>query len=344
MPSLTDLPAELRQQILLHALPATIQIGTPWPREILSLFLTNKLFHHDMLAALPTWSPLHCIRTPASLPIAPQTLRLRTRTLAPRISRISLALFHDTDTARIESTYYWGDAMHATPASPVAGWSQAVARLPPGVDEVLLDVTPAPRGVRDKHPLVWKRFVGGRRAGERFLGGLVEQVAALVRGVEERCGDGMRVELTGWLSVRSAFFVERLGEVLGREVEFLGEWVTGEEARVARIADAVRSLAAKKHMWSGKRRGDENPLVWLRDVVWDRKTGFLFSRLADEGGEAAAVDDLKRIAESRAGQNELVLPPAESLRRAFQHRVAEDLGMKSAGEGEGDDRHVVVRR
>lgn len=78
-------------------------------------------------------------------------------------------------------------------------------------------------------------------------------------------------------------------------------------------------------------------------MVWDRKTGFTFARLANEGWEVAAIDDVKVIAEVCVGQNELVVPPTGSLRRAFQHRVAADLGLKAVGEGEGDDRHVVVR-
>ncbi|KAF1352890.1 hypothetical protein EJ07DRAFT_158913 [Lizonia empirigonia] len=209
--------------------------------------------HLVPLHSIPTWSRSTPSPPPPRSPSRPKPCASARAPSRRRLAHLPRALPRHS-TARSESTYYWGDAMDETPPSPVAGWAQAVARLPPGVDEVLLHVSRAPRGVRDKHPLVWKRFVGGRRAGERFLGGLVEQVAALVRGVEG-CGGRVRVEMTGWLSMRSAFFVERVGEVLGREVEFVGEWVTEEEARVVRIAEAARSAAAKKQMWPGKRRG-----------------------------------------------------------------------------------------
>ena len=51
-------------------------------------------------------------------------------------------------------------------------------------------------------------------------------------------------------------------------------------------------------MWQGKQRGGEHPLVWLRDVVWNCRTGFLFARLADERLAIEAVGDVKKIADS----------------------------------------------
>ena len=86
--------------------------------------------------------------------------------------------------------------------------------------------------------------------------------------------------------------------------------MTSNDARVVGIGDAVRQAMSKKQMWPGEWCGDDDPLAW------DRKMGFLFARLADRGLEAAATDEVKRIAEFHVGGTELVLPPTESLRRA----------------------------
>jgi hypothetical protein len=99
-------------------------------------------------------------------------------------------------------------------------------------------------------------------------------------------------------------------------------------------------------MWRDKTSGVKHPIAWLKDVKWSRKTSFLFSRLADDGLEAPAIADVKKIAEFRKmqGELELALNPDASLQRAFQHGVAADLTLTSVGEGEGDTRHVVVRK
>jgi hypothetical protein len=77
-------------------------------------------------------------------------------------------------------------------------------------------------------------------------------------------------------------------------------------------------------------------------VVWNQKSGFFFARLTNEGLESTALDDARRVAEFRVGQTALVLPAAGNLRRASQHRGAEDLGLKTVGGGEGDHRHVIL--
>lgn len=336
MPSLPDLPTELRQEILRLALPDTNRIAVPWPPQITSLFLVSKTLFRDMATVMETWSPLHHI---ASASAIPRTGDRRTHTAAPKLARICLDLFHAADVARISWTCYCSGAAFWTHPELVAAWAAAVPRLPRCAAEIHLDVTPAPAAKREQHPLILNQFLRDKRASRTFLAGHVRDVGALVRRIDEHYCGRARIVLTGALSARSAFFVEQVGVEAGRDVEFVGSWA---EVRIASLGEAVLGLTSRKHMWQGKRRGDGHPMAWLRVVEWNRRTVFLFARLADKGLEVDAVGDVKRIAEFRGQDGRLSLEPAESLRRAFQHRVAADLGFETIGEGEEGERHVAV--
>ena len=129
----------------------------------------------------------------------------------------------------------------------------------------------------------------------------------------------------------------------GNNPEFVGKWIFNDEAWVVSINQAVQRVPSRKQMWQGKQRGGEHPLVWLRDVVWNCRTGFLFARLSDERLEIEAVGNVKKIAGFRTGEGELVSELAGNLRRALQHCVAACLSFDTVGKGEGVKRHVVVR-
>lgn len=341
MPSLPDLPTELRQQILLLALPDTHRIDFPWPPEITSLFMINKRIFQDMATVMETWSPLHYISFPYS--IAPTDSN---RTYAPKLERICLDLFHASDANTIQWTCYCQGASRYTHPELIEAWAAAVSQLPHCAKEVLLDVTPAPAAVRNQHRLFLRKFIYDKCAAKVFLGGHVQDIAALARRIDEHYGGLVKIDLTGTLSTKSAFFVEQVSLLAERHLEFEGEWVSNADARWASLNEAVQRLTSRKLTWQGKKSGDKHPMVWLRDVQWGRKTLFLFARLADEGLEAEAVDDVNKIAEFREmrGELELALEPATALRRAFQHGAAAELTLTSAGEGDGDERHVVLHK
>lgn len=338
--SLLYLPTELRQQILSLALPDTNRIGSFWPAQILSLFHINQRIRQEMDAVIGMWSPLHYVSTPSFL-TNPQPQPLG----QPKVERICLDLFHESEANRIMWSCYCSDPSTWTHPELIAAWAGAVPLLPKCVSEVWLDVTPAPAKKREQNCLALNRFVHGKCASRKFLAGHVRDVAALVRSIDEYYNGRVSVVVTGRLSTKSAFFVEGVSVASGRDVEFVGEWVSSDDARFARIGEAVQRMTSRRQTWQGKRCGEMHPLAWLRDVVWDEKSRFVFARAAHAYQEGAVVDDLRRIAEFKVGQSEeLLLPPAGSLRRAFQHRTAADLDLKTVGEGDGDDRHVVVRR
>ncbi|KAF3032440.1 hypothetical protein E8E11_001401 [Didymella keratinophila] len=340
MPSLPDLPTEIRQQILHLALPDTHRIDFPWPAKITSLFLINKRLFHDMTTVMTTWSPLHYVSFPSSL--APTH---NNRTYARKLERICLDLFHASDKHRIQWKCYCQGYEKYTHPELIEAWAAAVPQLPESAKEIYLDITPAPAATRNKHRLYLRKFVYDKCAAKVFLGGHVQDVAALVRRIDKRYGGRVKIGLTGTLSTKSAFFVELVKAWAELDLEFVGEWVSGADARWASLDEAVQRMTSRKLMWQGKKSGDRHAMAWLRDVQWSRKTLFLFARLADEGLEAAAIADVKKIAEFREmqGEPELALEPVTGLQRAFQHCFAAELTLTSAGEGDGDSRDVVVR-
>jgi hypothetical protein len=335
MSRLTQLPTELRQQILLLALPDTNRIGSS--TQVLRLFHIDKLLREDMATVVALWSPLHYISHPTALS-SPMP-----RTLNWKIDRICLDLFYTSDIKRMACICYCYGPETWTHPELIAAWADAVPLLPAGVKEVWLDVTPAPAEKRNKHRMILNLWVNDRRVSEAFLGGHVDDVAALVKRIDQHYGGSAQVLLTGTLTPRCQWYLPEVNEMVGREMKFQGTSVSAEEARFASIDDGVRRITSRKKEWQGKRRGDRHPLSWLHVVTWDERTKFLYAALAFEGMETAALDDLKKIADFRDGEGELALPPTSKMRRAFQHRVAADMGgLKTVGVGEGDDRHVVV--
>ncbi|KAF9700562.1 hypothetical protein EKO04_001760 [Ascochyta lentis] len=329
MPFLTDLPTELLREILLLTLPDTSKADAPWPTMIISLFSINQRIRVEMSPVIDSWSPLHHIFFPPSISTQKTpTLTVDGQTHSPKVQRICLDFFHEPAADRIKWTCYCGNQSTWTHPELIRAWADAVPFLPQGLQEVQLDITPAAAVERGRRQIFVDRFVSGKCAARKFLAG--HDWGCGGAGSDYR-------DASGSVGVCSCWAVEHQ--------DFVGTWVRSGDVRFA-IREAVVQMSSRKQMWHGKQCGGRHLLVWLRDVVWTRKTDDLFAILAHAGHEMAVIDDVGMIAEFEAAQDslELKMSPEEALRRAFQHRVAVDMGMETVGEGEGNDRHVVVRR
>jgi hypothetical protein len=341
MVKLTGLPRELRQQILLLALPNTNR--TDSHIQVLQLFHINHIIRQDMAEVLKIRSPLRSMSSPGALPSPPPP------TLAWTDDRICLDLFHSSPVDRTtEWPDYCGRPRMLTNPEHFAAWADAVPLLPDSVKQVWLDVTPAPGSKRKQHPLTLNRYVHNKGNSEKFLLKHVGDVAALVGEIDRRYGGRVEVVLTGTVSQRSDGFLMGVDELVGRELEFQGTVLRSVDARFAKIVEGVRERTSTRVTWHGRRQGDKHPLVWLCDVSLGAETAVLFAQLVHEflDEERMLLDDVFKIAGFRAdfpdGEGELVLPPTGNSRRKFQHFVAEDLSLKALEVGEGGDRHVVV--
>ncbi|KAF9700558.1 hypothetical protein EKO04_001495 [Ascochyta lentis] len=343
MPSLTQLPTEIRQQILLLVLPDTHQVESAVPKQFIQLFHVNQRLRLDMGAVAGIWTPLHYISSPCTL-----TSRAP-RTRGWNLNRICLDLFSTSFLGRIVNRYSTGPPTNNhryLHPELIAFWTNAVPFLPKDIREVWLDVTPAPAEKRMHHP-TWREcgppwfdlFVHSDHASRRFLGGHIQDMAALARKIDDHCGGRVEIKLSGTLSVKSAFFVEAVGQGIDKEWEFVGTWVTNEDVLAAAVSSQLSCPMARKKGWCGT-----HPLAWLGNVAWSKETGDAYARLADQGFDRMLVGDIKRLAKLCDGEGVVVLPPDSILRMTFQHRVAVDLGLKTVEAGEGSDKHVVVRR
>ncbi|KAF1933127.1 uncharacterized protein M421DRAFT_415491 [Didymella exigua CBS 183.55] len=339
MPFLTNLPTELRQQILLLALPETNRVESAVPTQFVHLFHINQRLRHDMSAVASIWTPIHYISHPSTL------TSCTPRTRDWNCSRICLDLFYSSFLGRIVNRYSnQSPASYAHPGL-VLDWINAVPFLPRDVNEIWLDVTPAPAEKRVHHPR-WHEcgppwfdlFVHGDHAAQRFLGGHVQDVAVLIRALEKRYGGRVSIKLSGRLSVKSVFFVQAIRKEVGREKEFVGSWVSNEDALGASVSSELCPMARETG------RCGMHMLAWLVKVVWSKDTGDLYTELANECSEWMLIRDVKKIAEVHEGEVRVVLPLGDGLRRAFQCQVATDLGLKTIESGEGGDRHVIVQR
>lgn len=344
MPSLTELPTELRQQILLLALPETNRVESVIPTQFIHLFHINQCLRQDMSAVAPIWTPIHYISQPSTLTsCAP-------RTRGWNCSRICLDVFYAAFLGRIETRFWTHGSPNHKHAELVLDWINAVPFLPQEVEEVWLDVTPAPAEKRVPHPR-WREcgppwfdlFLHGDLPARRFLGGHVQDVAELVRKLDERYGRRLSVKFSGRLSVKSEFFVQAVGQEVGREIEFVGSWVSNEGVLGAAVSSRLLCSMAREHGHCGS-----HVLAWLSGVAWSREAGDVYADLVGPGRvhEVLVIGDVEAIANffKSEGEGMAMQPLGNELRRTFQQRIAVDMGLRAVETGEDDDKHVVVSR
>ena len=120
----------------------------------------------------------------------------------------------------------------------------AVPNLPKCLVEIWLDVTPAPAATRKQHHLILNQFVRDKCASQRFLGGHVQEVAALLRRIDEYYCERTRIILTGRLSTKGASFVDLVSVGAGNGLEFVRKWVSNDEARFVSINQAVQRMTS----------------------------------------------------------------------------------------------------
>ncbi|OJD33772.1 uncharacterized protein BKCO1_2700068 [Diplodia corticola] len=389
--TLTSLPRELRQNILLSAVQQEthLTINTPWPQTITSLLAACKLLRADMPWVLNAWSPLRVLQHPRDVAAAAATPLITIDGVAcnnPSCQGplcLCLRLYHD-----VELRDLWADG-YGLDAALVDAWHDAVAGLPlpvrvntqsgtndsdddvdarttsttstttpPPPTVILLDVTPAPGWMRAAgHANQLNALLQDTRTARRFLDAQALDVARLVRRIYEHYGGGgggsskggrggaVEVKLTGKLARRSGAFVAKVDEGGGVRVEFVGEYVEGAEAGVGQLERAVRALAPKKRGTVGDCARAVR-LARLRRVEWSKRSAKLVDRACDGGGVEGVRETLGEMAELMVDErrDRLEMAPSGNLHRAMVHSLAQDMGMLTGSEGEGEGRFVVVTK
>ncbi|KAH7384208.1 hypothetical protein DE146DRAFT_218005 [Phaeosphaeria sp. MPI-PUGE-AT-0046c] len=343
MPSLVDLPTELRQRIFSLVFPDVRNVCKWFSREISTLLHINHQFRADAAELIRSWSPIHYLSNPGHLQSGKilKSYRLNDKNYTPQVQRICLDLFHDGDADHMSWTCYCVHPSNWSHPELIAAWTDAVPSLPlDNITEVFLDITPAPYSKRVPFAprIIANPWLKDHRV-KNFLNCHVVDVGGLILAIHAHYKDRLIVKLTGTLHAKSQSYIDALRRRTGVELEYVGKWITSQEARFAKIETAVTRIVVRK--------GQRVRLAWVEEIKWSKETRWTYAKVADSGEEQCAIDDLKALVEFRMdeGRDVLEFAPANPERRAFQHRAAIDLRcLRTESEGEEGERHVVVRR
>jgi hypothetical protein len=348
MSTLTTLPVELRQHILLAAVEEEQIVGHAWPQTLLSLLQTCRLLHDEMRWVLTSWSSsTWVLQKPQDLTGAP-SLSLNEQTFRPPLHHLRISIFHETAIEVINTACWAMERLQYVRTGLVQTWIEAVPLLPQGIEEVLLDVTPAPGWMCAPHQkMQLDALLLEHRIARYFMNAHVDDFVNLVLKIRGHYAGKVVVKLTGTLSRRSKKFVD---EVVSQcedkfiTVEWAGEYVSEEDGAAAQLQRIAHELAPEKKTpqmdaedWQRASR-----LAFLRDVQWSEK-----SRRLVAPGEDDDLDDLKKKINTMAelvvneSHRYLTLPSTEPGYDDLIQNVAQDIGWKTTYEGEGDNRQIL---
>ncbi|KAF9641536.1 hypothetical protein BFW01_g1519 [Lasiodiplodia theobromae] len=361
MAKLTDLPRELRQKILLAAVQQEDRlVGSTWPQTITTLLRVCKTLRRDMPWVLNTWSPQRWLQRPSDLTTLPTSLTIDGVACGPFAAKpmhtLRISIFHDALPANIRKADWAMSRAEVLHPELIDAWTAFIPQLPVAVDEsirptVLLDVTPAPGWMRaGGHVCELNALLLDDRTARIFMSWQVDGIADLVLRLHRHYAGNVDVKLTGALAVKSSQFVAGVVHRLlwnnGIRVHFVGEYVDPARAGLGMIRHAVQRLAPKKKTAEVEDWARAVRLAPLRKVEWSKKSVKLFDRACDGGSVEAVTDDLREVAELMVDERRtrLEMPPFGNAHRAMVHSVAQDMGLLTASEGEGENRYVVITK
>ncbi|KAH6016249.1 hypothetical protein HBI84_010410 [Parastagonospora nodorum] len=346
MLSFTDLPAEIRQRIISLNFPDTCGVGMRFPREIRAPLHTSRSLRLDTAEVLKTWSPIHYISHPKQLhrlpspyidspdqyclPKTPSAL-IDGRTYSPRLQRVCIDLFHDALEDKILWTCYCeaGDRQYSH-HELVSNWADVVKYLPiEGINEVYVDVTPAPHSSRPKARtgLVIRPMLYDKRIGT-FLACHTDDVGDLVAAIHKHYQGRAELKLTGNLSAKTEWFLACLDRRSNLGLDYVGKLYTGDEPCFQGIYQAVAHIVTKEEVNEARRRSESHPLAWLQQTQWSKDVQWTYAKLVELGEEKGVMEDLRTLVEFKVHAERKVLKFAHTsgYRQAFQQRAAKNLG------------------
>lgn len=160
MALLTDLPAELRQQIirlLPGSVPAEVRLDHHrWPDPVNQLLITCKLLRADAIQVMSTWSFDCLISRSAFIERLPRLIRaIKELGLENKVQKIRLLVWSSMDIGRIRHPLSSLQQEVDSIESIVTKWIEHLTRLPRGdIKTVIVDATPLPQHMTENRPQV----------------------------------------------------------------------------------------------------------------------------------------------------------------------------------------------
>ncbi|KAK0615546.1 hypothetical protein DIS24_g11710 [Lasiodiplodia hormozganensis] len=357
MATLTDLPQELRQRILLTAVQQEDRlVGSKWPKAIIALLHVCKTLRRDMPWVLDQWTPLRHLQRPSDLTTAP-SLSIDGVACGPFLTKpaetLYIDLFHDTLAANIRKATWNplddGVEMHQ---ALVDAWRDAVPQLPMDKGLVVLDATPAPGWTREGHDDTLEGLLMG--GGQPFLAYHIDGIVDLVRCIYQHYAGNVEVMLAGRYDtfniqslLRICFLLRDFGIKLpqGRQVKF----TKSSQVRRKMILYAVNNLAPRKGTLEVEDWSQAMRLAPLRKVRWSEKSVRLFPDLIFIASMDELTDDMRKLAEVMVDEHGSTVTITEwtqlhHSRRRLIRCLARDMGLRVKSEGKGEDKYVVISK
>jgi hypothetical protein len=234
----------------------------------------------------------------------------------------------------------------------VSAWINAVDNLPRDVEKVLLDVTPAPKWLREKNKKqqLFDLLLDNRTA-RCFMNGHIDGISDLVKQMHKYYDGKISIELTGTLSRRSERFVHSvIAQCMVEHISlvWVGGYVSAEQRTAAQLQRLVHGISPKK------KPSDTDKEVWqkslrlapLRKIQWSDKSVALFGRACGEVEVEDLRENIVQMAELMVKEDggSVEMTPTGNLCRALVHSLAQDMGLWTASKGEGTGRHVVITK
>lgn len=115
--------------------------------------------------------------------------------------------------------------------------------------------------------------------------------------------------------------------------------------RLHRITTAAHRIVSKRQVAHAERRRDGHPLKCLTDVKWAQAAKWTWAKVVKADGEEIFKGYLMRLVEFVGSEKvDVRVDVTGNIRKAWQHRIAGDLGLATWSGGVEGQRGVLVGR
>ncbi|KAH8666441.1 hypothetical protein BX600DRAFT_461784 [Xylariales sp. PMI_506] len=355
MAHLLDLPAELRQYIILLSFTREIPVLERVPKYMFGLLWICRLLRADVIQTWRTWCPTYILRSTIDI------LMLHRCNQTPRV--LSFQIFSSVSISNLHSATLY--EMTGRLGAALGQWTRRVAQLPKyGIKSLVVDLTAVPQWVLEKRPDWVPSLIADRRSARSFLAAHQEGVVQLVERLNDHFNTRRKGNLPpvpiaiggqfGWRSepvINS--ILEEATQKLPPEtsISFVGSYHKDSDLPVGlslqRISD-VWGVGGTRRWGQRSRRNDMADFSVLGFVRWSSqcKTYYHENAVKDQAG---TLQDLERVLMFAITQKrpepqlaDYDFDPAPPLRRKLIHNLCEVLEITTVSLGKDPDRFVKL--
>jgi hypothetical protein len=360
MSCLLDLPSELRQAILLLALPTHITVGESMPSPIAGILLICKSLKKDTLEIIKQHRPIYIVRYPVHLQYLQHV---------EHVTHIKLELFSTSTIHNLRNHFF--TPWETPPLEALfSQWSVELVHLAKSVPKtVIVDLSPVPGYGREKSQEWISFLVNDSKISKRLFNKKDHQIASLVATIGSILGDsnkakekpGVTLIVGGFMSRKSGERIPRVLEVLeslkrqGVRTDFQPEYLDEENVSTFEQADnpldaALLDLEPElQKAWEGVRARVSRAFRRDRGL----RQIFIKNEMKNAEWTTCSIQQLALLAIDQLSEretkleldhkvNSIMFENVEPLERAWLHQIAGVLNLHTlSSDGRGNGRVVL---